>query len=165
MTKTEIKVRIKEINTELDQLLQADRQIKAKRYDQWITDLLLDMSENGVANWPWAKLIDSVSKKSLLKEKLRLQQMLQPEPLPDGTIGTREVELAKQVPMDQLIEFNRYKAALCLWHKDTHPSMTWFKKNNKVKCFACGQTGDTIDVAMKLYNLNLPQAVKRLLNV
>jgi len=161
MIKSEIKVRIKQINSELDRLLHEDRRIKSADYDQWIKDLLLDMNENGVSGWLWAKLIDCVHRKALNREK----DLLTEKPLPEGSIGLVEIARARAVPMDKFLTFNRIGTTVCFWHDDTRPSMRWFKKNNKVKCFACGHVADTIDVVMKLYNLNLPQAVKRILSM
>lgn len=165
MNKSEIKVRIKQINSELDTLLQQDRLIKSKQYDAWITDLLLEMNENGVSDWPWVKLIDSVSRKTLNREKQSLEYQLNPQSIPAGSIGSDEIARAKAVPIEQILVFNSRGTTVCFWHDDTRPSMRLFKKNNKVKCFSCGHVADTIDVTMKLYNLNLPQAVKRLLNM
>lgn len=162
MQKSEIKAKIKDINGQLEALLWDDRRIKSSSYEQWVKDLLLEMNDTGIGDWPWAKLMDWPNRKSLLRQR----DLLEDKPLPQGTIGVREIELAKHIPIEQLIEFNRAGFAKCLWHEpDKNPSMKWFKKNNKVKCFSCGYVGDTLDVTMKLYNISLPQAVKRLLNV
>ncbi len=73
------------------------------------------------------------------------------------------VEKAKEYPIDELIEFNRAGMAYCIWHDEKHPSMHYYKKSNKVKCFGgCGKSGDSIDVCMQLYRLNFIEAVKKL---
>lgn len=74
------------------------------------------------------------------------------------------VERARSVQIESLIEFNRYKKARCLWHNDTQPSMHHYKKDNRVWCFACNKGGDVIDVAQALYGVGFKEAVKILNN-
>lgn len=50
--------------------------------------------------------------------------------------------------------------ALCPFHADKHPSMTF--KNNYFRCWACGESGSVIDFAAKLYGLTALEAAKRL---
>ena len=38
--------------------------------------------------------------------------------------------------------------ALCPFHDDRHPSLRF--KGNRFKCFSCGESGDVIDLVMKL---------------
>lgn len=45
---------------------------------------------------------------------------------------------------------------------DRHPSLAFDPKTNKFKCFACGVSGDTIDLVAKVENLNYVEAYKRL---
>ena len=45
---------------------------------------------------------------------------------------------------------------------DRHPSLAFDAKTNRFKCFACGISGDTIDLVAKVENLEYPQAYKRL---
>ncbi len=51
-----------------------------------------------------------------------------------------------------------------LAHKngDRHPSLAFDPKTNKFKCFACGVSGDTIDLVAKVENLSYVEAYKRL---
>ncbi len=50
----------------------------------------------------------------------------------------------------------------CVFHDDRNPSMSI--KDNRVKCFSCGTSGDSIAVYMHLNNVGFKQAVLRLLN-
>lgn len=50
--------------------------------------------------------------------------------------------------------------AVCPFHDDNHPSMSF--KNNRFKCFACGIGGSVIDLVMNYFNLNVIQAAKKL---
>lgn len=54
-----------------------------------------------------------------------------------------------------------------LAHKngDRHPSLAFDPKTNKFKCFACGVSGDTIDLVAKVENLSYVEAYKRLANL
>lgn len=58
------------------------------------------------------------------------------------------------------IEINRNKKALCIFHEDNHPSMSF--KNNMFKCFSCGASGSIIDLAMKLFELTAIEAAKKI---
>lgn len=51
-----------------------------------------------------------------------------------------------------------------LAHKngDRHPSLSFDGKTNKFKCFACGVSGDTIDLVAQVENLNYVEAYQRL---
>ena len=71
------------------------------------------------------------------------------------------IQKAKGSPVENILP-NPVKNNLtnCIFHEDKHPSMSI--KNNQVKCFACGNGGDSIAVYMALYNVNFRQAVKSL---
>lgn len=71
---------------------------------------------------------------------------------------------AKQMPIDAYIRFNRNGFANCIWHTEKTPSMFYYKKQNRVKCFGgCGQIGDTIDVVMQLNGCGLKEALNTIL--
>lgn len=77
-----------------------------------------------------------------------------------------DIDSARQVPIINFVKHKRAGSTYlteCLFHNDSHPSMTIFK-DNKFKCFACGAHGDSIDLIMKLCNLNFIEAIKFLLN-
>lgn len=44
--------------------------------------------------------------------------------------------------------------ALCPFHQDSHPSLSFHVKSNTYKCFVCGAQGGTIDLAMKVLGKN-----------
>ena len=48
-------------------------------------------------------------------------------------------------------------SALCPFHEDRHPSLRF--KNNRFKCFACGASGDVIDLVMRYNNVGFKEAV------
>lgn len=79
---------------------------------------------------------------------------------PKGAITDEMLEIAKQYPIDKLIEFQGGKA-LCFNHEEKTPSMTIFK--NKAHCHgACGRSWSTIDVLMERDGLSFISAVKAL---
>jgi len=76
-------------------------------------------------------------------------------------ITAADIEQAKMYPIGRLIDFSKGKA-LCLWHVDKNPSLHWYRQNNKVKCFACGKSGDSIDVHMQQTGVDFITAVRQL---
>lgn len=54
----------------------------------------------------------------------------------------------------------RGEKALCIFHPDHHPSMT-FRKGN-FRCWSCGAHGSSIDLTTELFHLTPLDAVKRL---
>ena len=63
----------------------------------------------------------------------------------------------EEVAMKLGIEVGRHKA-LCPFHEDRHPSLHF--KNNRFKCFACGASGDVIDLVMRYMNVGFKEAVE-----
>ena len=58
------------------------------------------------------------------------------------------------------VDVNRYGKALCPFHNDRHPSL--YVADDHYHCFACGEHGDVIDFAARLYDLSLHEAAQRL---
>ena len=58
------------------------------------------------------------------------------------------------------IDVNRYSKALCPFHNDWHPSL--YVADDHYYCFACGEHGDVIDFAAKLFGLPLYETAQRL---
>lgn len=55
---------------------------------------------------------------------------------------------------------NRQGKALCPFHNDRHPSL--YVADDHYYCFACGEHGDVIDFAAKLFGLPIYEAAQRL---
>ena len=51
-------------------------------------------------------------------------------------------------------------AALCPWHPDKHPSLSF--KGAYYKCWACGAHGDTVDMVKYLLNCDTWEAVRQI---
>ena len=58
------------------------------------------------------------------------------------------------------VEVNRYGMALCPFHNDRHPSL--YVADDHYYCFACGEHGDVIDFAARLFGLPLYEAAQHL---
>lgn len=58
------------------------------------------------------------------------------------------------------LEVNLHHKMLCLWHSDSHPSLSF--KNGRYRCFACGASGTALDIVMKLFDLEPLEAVKKI---
>ena len=56
------------------------------------------------------------------------------------------------------VEVNHYGMALCPFHNDRHPSL--YVADDHYHCFACGEHGDVIDFAAKLFGLPLYEAAQ-----
>jgi len=61
------------------------------------------------------------------------------------------------------MDINRYDKALCPFHPDKHPSLSF--KDGFFKCFACGEGGDVIKLVQRLQGYTHPiEAAKELNN-
>ena len=49
--------------------------------------------------------------------------------------------------------------ALCPFHNDKHPSLHFDLKKNRYKCFACGASGNVIDLVMRYNNIEFKEAI------
>ena len=58
------------------------------------------------------------------------------------------------------VSVNRQGKALCPFHNDRHPSL--YVADDHYYCFACGEHGDVIDFAARLFGLPLYEAAQRL---
>ncbi len=75
-------------------------------------------------------------------------------------------EIKNRLPIEEVVA--RYGVpvvrgkAICPFHEDTHPSMTF--KHNRFRCWACGAGGSVIDFIMLLYGLTPKEGANRLDN-
>ena len=60
------------------------------------------------------------------------------------------------------LHINRRGKALCPFHPDRNPSLSF--KGQRFKCFACGSGGDVIELVQNLHNLPTPLDAARLLD-
>jgi DNA primase len=72
-------------------------------------------------------------------------------------------DLKARIPIESVIGSVidlKHGKGLCPFHDDRHPSLSI--KNEKFKCFACGEGGDVIDFVKLYYNLGTGDAIKYL---
>lgn len=58
------------------------------------------------------------------------------------------------------LDVNRYGKALCPWHSDSRPSLSF--KGNICRCFACNNGGSAIDLTAQLYGISPLEAAQKL---
>jgi len=78
-------------------------------------------------------------------------------------INDYDIAMAKEYPIENLIQFDRNGNALAWCHEDKKPSLKLWRKKNRAKCWHCNLTFDPIAVLMERDNLNFIEAVKMLI--
>lgn len=58
------------------------------------------------------------------------------------------------------LKFDRKGKAVCPWHNDHKPSLSF--KGQKCKCFACNSGGDAVDLTAQIFGITIMDAAKRL---
>jgi len=74
----------------------------------------------------------------------------------------RQQVTARQVADQYGLSVNRYGKALCPWHSDRNPSLSFDKRTGRCKCFACNCGGSAIDLAAILLNMTALEAAKQI---
>ena len=67
-----------------------------------------------------------------------------------------ELQKLRDLPIEEVAErlgitVKRHKA-LCPFHDDKHPSLSFKVSKNTYRCFVCGASGGTIDLVMRHLN-------------
>lgn len=74
-------------------------------------------------------------------------------------VSTEKIAKAREFPITEILK-TRKGMALCPFHNEKNPSMD--VRKNFYYCYGCGETGDVIDLMMKMEHLTFHQAVERL---
>jgi hypothetical protein len=71
---------------------------------------------------------------------------------------------AKSSPIDSFVKFDRSGFAKCIFpdHNEKTGSMKYYKKENRVHCFGCNKSGDSIDAYMAVRGCSFGDAVDAL---
>ena len=56
------------------------------------------------------------------------------------------------------VSVNRQGKALCPFHADTHPSLSFSVRRNTYRCFVCDAHGGTIDLVMNYLHKDFVEA-------
>lgn len=152
-----------------EKITELEKQIERERQE------VLDWYENNwdsANEWKKQKQIEKtfVIKPGFTEYKLieykEVERLLRPRPkgrkTSDRWVDPSLVEKANETPIDSIINFNRGDKAVCLWHNDTDPSLSYHRKGNFAKCFSCGKVASAIDVYMQINNCDFITAVKEL---
>ena len=72
-----------------------------------------------------------------------------------------DLQKIKELPIEQVAEnlgmnIQKHKT-LCPFHADKHASLSFYTKRNTFKCFACGEHGGVIDLAMQILGKNFKE--------
>lgn len=101
-----------------------------------------------------------VLRDSITREERNMTNYNRPQP--KGQITDDMIAAAKETPVTNLIEFDRYGKALAFCHADTSPSLSHNKKSNRAHCFPCGRSFNAVDILMVRDGMTFIDAVKQL---
>ena len=128
--------------------------------------MIIEKAEKKENQWFWDEYVNVFYEeryKRMVKEIMKISWTLNPPGEGWGTITPEMIERAKQVPFNELIEFNKAGKVKCLWHQESHASLSWNKKTNLIKCFGCGKSLDTIQFIIEMKGMKFPGAVRYLM--
>jgi hypothetical protein len=155
-----LKQRLKGYQKEMENLAVEIRQDLSRIYEiikdefsVWFFEKIIEIWKGERLNW-------------LSKEVKKIKWALNFENFGEkgSEITDETIQRAKEYPFEQLIKFNRAKKALCVFHREKHPSLSLNLKTNRIKCFGCGINYDPIEYLMKTQNLSFIESVKYLNN-
>ena len=80
---------------------------------------------------------------------------------------SEELDKARATPIEEVagklgMRVVRH-TALCPFHNDKNPSLHFHRGKNRYKCFACGASGDVVDLVMRYNNVGFKEAVAEIL--
>ena len=80
----------------------------------------------------------------------------------------QDIQKLKDLPIESVAQrlglgLSHHKA-LCPFHDDTHPSLSFSVAKNSFRCFVCGAHGSTIDIAMQVLGKPFAEACEWLAN-
>ena len=81
----------------------------------------------------------------------------------DGRVTDADIESARNVPIDSIIEFT-HRRAIAWCHSDTNPSLMHLTRINKAMCYPCQKYFSSIDAYMHIFGVGFIDAVKSLRN-
>ena len=75
--------------------------------------------------------------------------------------GVKERVTARDAA-EMYIGLSRNGKALCPWHPDKHPSLSFDRRTGRCKCFSCNNGGSSIDLVMGVFGLSSLEAAKKI---
>lgn len=101
-----------------------------------------------------------VQQEKVLSAQVRTLSQSDPD---SGLLADKDIEKAREYPLDSLIDFDKRGFAVCPFHEESSASFSYWQKNNLGHCFGCLRTADSIAVVMTKERKTFPQAVRHLL--
>lgn len=79
-------------------------------------------------------------------------------------ITPQDIQKLRELPIEGVaerlgIKVMRHKA-LCPFHDDTTPSLTFYRAKNMYRCFVCDAHGSTIDLVVNKLGMNFPKTTQ-----
>lgn len=82
-------------------------------------------------------------------------------------MNNEELEKVRATPIEEVARELGMRVvrhtALCPFHNDKNPSLHFHRGKNRYKCFACGASGDVVDLVMRYNNVGFKEAVAEIL--
>lgn len=75
-----------------------------------------------------------------------------------------DLQMLRDLPIEEVagrlgLQVTHHKA-LCPFHNDRHPSLSFSVSHNRFRCFVCDAKGGTIDLVMKVLNKDFKEACR-----
>lgn len=142
-----------------------DQLLSLKDYEKQIIDICYrkmdNVLERELTESFFRELEINIPRKKIEAQIKQKEFMLRSVDIAENCPGL-DIPRAKSYPINQLIEF-KGNTARCIFHSpDRTPSMHYYARSNKVKCFSCGKLADSIDVVQQLQGCTLKEAVNYL---
>jgi hypothetical protein len=84
-------------------------------------------------------------------------------PAYQNSITDEMIEQARNIPVTEVVQFNRFGKAHAWCHQDRNPSLTYMTRTGLAWCAACGKYHDAIGVLMTRDNLSFHEAIRTLI--
>lgn len=119
--------------------------------------------------WFLSEVWKAMMPKKLIERRSNLRALSRLNNQSNRNISERDIEKAKMTDISGLYAFERLRrkargfTASCPFHDDRTPSFS--VRDNKFKCFSCGEYGDAIDFVMQLNHVPFNKALDILLHL
>jgi hypothetical protein len=150
-----------------------ERRIRTKRIKVALENLYA-IETDDFSHWFGERMIQLLLYPDLekcVKHIVRLKRLLNLMCPQDAAQDTNDEALqkARQYPISEISkgrlmirECGNKFSALCPFHEEKHASFYIYPETNTFHCFGCQENGDVIKLAMYLYGVSFPEAVKML---
>lgn len=117
------------------------------------------ITEEGKGNWIREEIVKlRIAPLQKVYQRIISSQQAKLAPRTDS-ITDAMIARAKEYPIEDMYDGRLRKGCgLCPFHSEKSPS--FHVKNNRFKCFGCGEYGDSIAFYMKINNVGFIQAVR-----